>query len=137
MRLKGLQQPEKWQVDSGPSTRPRRVLVVGLISSLQDVFQPTAMKGAYQANNVVDSIARLCSSVGNNAPSSIEVNMLYQRDNQLDFDKNDPHFFRTKLQQVWKEAGCTVTLLSERDASVQLYNSTSLPGFASLNRFQR
>ncbi len=137
MKLKGLQQPEKWQADSGHSTRPRRILVVGLVSSLQDLFQPTVVRGAYQGNNVVDSVARLCSSAGNNAPASIEVNILYQKDHQLDIDENSPHFFRTELQKVWKEAGCMVTLLSERDASLQLYNSTSLPGFASLNRFQR
>lgn len=137
MRLEGLQEPEKWQVDSGSATRSRKVLVVGLISSLQDLFQTTKMKGAFQANKVVDSISQLCTSVGNTAPASIEVNILYQRDHKLNFDTNFPHVFQTKLQQVWKEAGCIVTLTSERDASMQRYNSTSIPGFASLNRFQR
>jgi hypothetical protein len=138
--LQQLQQSEQQLYDAASSIQSRRVLIAGLVGSLQEVFQHTMADDNNNGNNVVDSIIHLCSSVNIDKGGEVEINILYKDDHNADFETGSPHHFQTKLRELWEMAGCTVTLLSEHDALLQSSNNrtTSLPGIMeSMSRFQR
>jgi hypothetical protein len=70
-------------------------------------------------NNVVDSISHLCSSVSSDEGGDVEINILYQNGHHApDFDTVKPSALSNEVAPHFgKLAGCTVTLLSEHDAT--------------------
>jgi hypothetical protein len=130
--LKRLQRSETPREQ--PLLQSRRALVVGLVGSLQELYQYNTKND----NNVVDSIGRLCSSAFHRDQNGdVEVHVLYRNDHSVNYETTDPHEFQTKLRRAWETAGCHVTLVSEEDAIQQPDVAQSFLGFSALSRYKK
>ena len=111
----------------------RRALVVGLVGSLQELYQHHTKSD----NNVVDSIGRFCSSSHRDQAGEVEVHVLYRNDHSVQYETKDSHEFQTKLRRAWETAGCHVTLVSEEDAIQQPDVAHLFLGFSALSRYKK
>ena len=117
---------------------PRRVLIVGLITTLQEIFIRNDDNNDDNVPNVIKSIGQLCSSMTREEGGVVDVHLMYQIDHRND-TKNDLRF-------ILESAGCRVALISEQHAFLkqQQYeyeqygtNYTTIPDLRIVSRYKR
>jgi hypothetical protein len=128
-----LQNPDLSEKKTYWVTHPRRILVIGMAATLEDVFRDKTISGI--KNDVFDALYQLCSSIRTDLGDHIEISILYHQDKSSNHIYGDSNYFHSKLIKEWTAAGCFVTLMSQ-DILIQS-SSLNPESIIKMTRFQR